>query len=46
MANGVTPLILNPESTSRYEGMHEFGLCRAADTPEENKPQRFLRITS
>jgi hypothetical protein len=44
MADGVTPPILNPESVSWYNRLYEARRCHVADTPEDNKPQRFVQI--
>jgi hypothetical protein len=46
MAVGVIPIILNPKSVSRYDGLPDAGRYHAADTrtPEDNKPRRFLRV--
>jgi hypothetical protein len=35
MSNGEVPPVLNPESVSHYDGLHDAGRCRAADTPQK-----------
>jgi hypothetical protein len=35
MAVGVTSSILNPDSVSRYDGLHKVGRCHAADTRQK-----------
>jgi hypothetical protein len=37
IADGVTSSVLNHESVSRYDGLHDAGRCHAEDTRQKTK---------
>ena len=41
-ADGVTPPVVNPESVSRYDGLHDARRCHAEDTRQATTNHRVF----